>query len=151
MLADHILYTMNLLPVLPDRKFQLLQARIDGGVIENGVITSPPTVIDTKETTNNSTVATRLDIFASPKEVIQIDTNSNSSTGSRSNSRLSAKENRMKANSQSQEKLNSAKRPLEFDSNDSFDGFEEEKSAKQKKEDLLSPEPAEPEKVAAAG
>jgi hypothetical protein len=138
---------MNVLP-LDEKRRQFLEARLEAGTVENGVITSP--AAHSNHGTNASTAATQIDTITSPKEVINIDSSSCGS-GSRSNSRLSLKENRTAGNGQN-DRETAVKRPLEFASSDSFDAIRDDKSIKVKRTepvDIDSPEPEKP--VAAAG
>jgi hypothetical protein len=136
---------MNVLP-LDEKRRQFLEARLEAGTVENGVITSPPA--HSNHGTNASGATTQIDTLTSPKEVkevVNIDSNSHGS-GSRSNSRLSLKENRTTGNGLN-DRETSTKRPLEFASSDSFDAIRDDKSNKAKKMepiDIDSPEPEKP-------
>jgi len=139
---------MNPLEVLPDRKKQLFLARLNGEAVENGVIITSPlattpannTEKERSDSVSSSSVPTKLDSFASPKESSRHEAVS-PEAGSRSSSRLSVKENRQKINVVA-EKEGSAKRPLEFDSSDSI-GLREESKPKSKRTEIIidSPEP----------
>ena len=126
----------------PEARKQLLEARFDGGIVENCIV-SPPIAFG-KESTNASSASTDIDNFSSPKETAFVES-ANYSNDSLSNSHLSRKEN-LKLNVPGEQQDVGAKRPLEFESADSVE-FLEEKSAKLKKIDELN----SPEKVVVVG
>jgi hypothetical protein len=150
---------MNMLEGLDDRKYQLLEARINDAVIENGVITSPPVnfAVD-KGSGVNSSKSTRIDSIESPQNIVAMDGNSNSSSNSRNsaNSRMSAKENLSKAPNSQTNNNGNAKRPLNFDNTDSCDAIQEGNSPKRTVATVIdmtgsesgrsNHEPSEPEK-----
>lgn len=134
---------MNVLP-LDDKRRHLLEAKLQdhAAVVANGIITSPPAH-------QQEQGEQEIPISSQNQNIVVIDSNS-SGSGSRSNSRLSFKENntfRTENTFNQKGRETPPKRPLEFESSDSFDAIRDDKVSKSKRVERLDVDSPEPEKL----